>query len=132
MSQNDPVLTLFCFFSDFFGPMGPAGTIDLAAQCKIPPHITQYLFEIVAQRGYCTHFALFSCGMAQVSLRYPSCTGGITPQVRLLSKGERLRKGGGRYRTRVVMLRHQKPHSAQQEVSRIAEIVSQHRAIQGH
>ena len=52
--------------------MGP----ELGAQLEIPPHIAQYLFNIVSQRGHRTHFALFSCGIAQVSLRYPFCVGG--------------------------------------------------------
>ena len=38
---------------------------------RYPPHIAQYRFEIASQRGYLTHSALFSCGAAQVSLRYP-------------------------------------------------------------
>ena len=37
----------------------------------MPPHIAQYLLEIVSQRGYRTNLALFSGGIAQVSLRYP-------------------------------------------------------------
>ena len=32
----------------------------LAAQCEIPPHIAQYPFEIVSQRGVSHVFALFS------------------------------------------------------------------------
>ena len=32
----------------------------LAAQCEIPPHIAQYLVEIVSQRGVSHPFALFS------------------------------------------------------------------------
>ena len=43
----------------------------LAAQREIPPPIAQYLFEIVSQRGVSHPFALFSWGIAQVSLRYP-------------------------------------------------------------
>ena len=44
-----------------------------------------------------TRFALFSRGIAQVSLRYPFCGGGggFAPPLRMLSKGEALRKGGG-------------------------------------
>ena len=45
--------------------------VGLAAQCEIPPHIAQYPFEIVSQRGVSHPFALFSKGIAQVSLRYP-------------------------------------------------------------
>ena len=69
---------------------------SLAAQCKIPPpHIARFSFEMVSQRGYRTHFALFSCGIVQVSLRTPCCGEDIAPPLRMLSKGERLRKGGG-------------------------------------
>ena len=46
-------------------------TVSLAAQCEIPPHIAQYPFEIVSQRGVSHTFALFSKGIAPVSLRYP-------------------------------------------------------------
>ena len=45
--------------------------LALAAQCEIPPPIAQYPFEIVSQRGVSHPFALFSKGIAQVSLRYP-------------------------------------------------------------
>ena len=45
--------------------------ICLAAQREIPPHIAQYLFEIVSQKGVSHPFCLDSCGIAQVSLRYP-------------------------------------------------------------
>ena len=34
--------------------------MSLAAQCKIPPHIAQYPFEIVSQRGVSHPLALFS------------------------------------------------------------------------
>ena len=34
--------------------------IPLAAQCEIPPHIAQYPFEIVSQRGVSHPSALFS------------------------------------------------------------------------
>ena len=67
----------------------------LAAQCEITPHIAQHLFEIVSQRGVSHPFALLSCGIAQVSLRYPFLGGSIAPPLRMLSKGETVRKGGG-------------------------------------
>ena len=87
----------------------------LAAQCEIPPHIAQYLFEIVSQRGVSHPFALLSCGIAQVSLRYPFWRGGggIAPPLRMLSQGGKSQKRGRGYRTELAMLRHQKPHSAQ-------------------
>ena len=36
------------------------GGINLAAQCEIPLHFSQYPFEIVSQRGVSHPFALFS------------------------------------------------------------------------
>ena len=69
---------------------------SLAAQCEIPPHIAQYPVEIVSQRGVSHPFALFSKGIAPVSLRYPLWGGGgIAPLLRMLSTAETLRKGGG-------------------------------------
>ena len=89
----------------------------LGAQCEIPPHIAQYPFEIASHRGYRTHVALFSCGIAQVLLRYPFCGGwGYRASTLHALQGRKAQKGGG-YRTQLVMLRHQKPHSAQQGVS---------------
>ena len=69
----------------------------LAAQCEICTHIAQYPFEIVSQRGVSHPFALFSLGIAPKSLRYPFKFkgGGIAPPLRMLSKGETLRKGEG-------------------------------------
>ena len=97
---------------------------NLAAQCEITPHIAQYPFEIASQRGYRTLFASFSCGIAQVSLRYPFVggRGGIAPPLHMLSKGKKAQKGG--YRAQLVMLRHQKPHSTQE--GDVAEIVSRY------
>ena len=60
-------------------PQTPCSTI------RDTPHIEQFPFEIVSQKGYCMRFALFSDGIAQVSLRYP-VLGGITPQVRMLGR----------------------------------------------
>ena len=70
-------------------------------------HIAQYPFEIVSQRVVSHPCALFSKGIAQVSLRYPfEGRGGIAPPLRMLSKGETLRKKGRGYRTQMAMLRH--------------------------
>ena len=44
---------------------------DLAAQCEIPPHIAQYPFEILSQRGVSRPLPCFHEGIARVSLRYP-------------------------------------------------------------
>ena len=50
------IYSTFEFWSEFPHFMG----MGLAAQCKIPPHIAQYPFEIVSQRGVSHPFALFS------------------------------------------------------------------------
>ena len=44
-----------------------------------------------------------------MSLRYPLCEGGIAPPLRMLSKGETLRKRGRGYRTQLAMLRSRTP-----------------------
>ena len=62
----------------------------LAAQCEIPTHIAQYLFKIVSQRAYRTHFAFFSCDVAEALLRYTSSSSahargrGIAPNLFIL------------------------------------------------
>ena len=86
---------------------------SLAAQCEIPPHIAQYPFEIVSQRGVSHPFALFSWGIAQVSLRYPFLEGGYRTSTSHAPQGGNAPKRGRGYRTRLAMLRHPKPHSAQ-------------------
>ena len=82
----------------------------VTAQREIPPHIAQYPFEIVSQRGVSHPFALF--GIAQVSLRYPFWGGYRTSTSHTLQGGDAQKKGRG-YRTHLAMFRHQKPHSAQ-------------------
>ena len=68
----------------------------------------------VSQRGVSHPFALFSEGIAQVSLRYLFCRGGgcRTSTLHALQVGNAQKRGRG-YRTQVAMLRHQIPHSAQ-------------------
>ena len=72
---------------------------DLAAQCAILPHVLQYRFEIVSQRGVIARvFALFSEGIAQVSLRYPFCGegGGVSHLHFVCSpRGKHSEKGEG-------------------------------------
>ena len=68
---------------------------SLAAHCEIPPHIAQYPFEIVSQRGVSHPFALFSQGIAGSIAEIPLLRGGIAPPLHMFSKGETLRKGGG-------------------------------------
>ena len=80
--------------------------VGLAAQCEIPPHIAQYPFGIVSQRGVSHPFALFSKGIAQVSLRYPFVGGHRTSTSHALQGGNAQKRGRG-YRTQLVMLGHQ-------------------------
>ena len=85
---------------------GPDNEFEcLAAQCEIPPHIAQYPFEIVSQRGVSQLFALFSKDIAQVSLRYLFCGGGggIAPPLRMPFKEKTLRKRGRGYRTQLLV-----------------------------
>ena len=54
--------------------------------------------DSIAEGSIARVFALFSCGIAQVSLRYPFVGGEggvIAPPFRMLSKGKRSEKGEG-------------------------------------
>ena len=73
----------------------------LSGPVRDTPPIAQYLFEIAWKRGVSHPFALFSCGIAPVSLSSPLAEGGLAPPLRMLSKGESL--------TQLAMLRHQNP-----------------------
>ena len=76
---------------DFFGPQ------------EIPPPCRAIPFR---RRGYRTHFPYFHRVSRQYRWDTPFEGGGES--LRMLSKGEALRKG-----EQLAMLRHQKPHSAQ-------------------
>ena len=80
----------------------------LAAQCETPPHIAQYPFEIVSQRGYRTHLPCFHRVSRKFRWDTPSERGGIAPPLRMLSKGENAQKRGRGYRTQLAMLRRAK------------------------
>ena len=71
---------------------------NLSGPVRDTPNIVQYPFEIVSQRGYRTHLALFSCGIAQVSLRYLLCVGASRLQFACYPRGK-AQKGGGRGKT---------------------------------
>ena len=59
------------------------------------PHIAQYPFEILSQRGV-SHPRLVFIGYRASIAEIPLFRGGgIAPPLRMLSKGERLRTGGG-------------------------------------
>ena len=75
----------------------------LAAQCEIPPHIAQYPVEIVSQRGVSRPFALFSQGIAQVSLRYPFWGWVSHLHFACSPRGNAQKRGRG-YRTQLAML----------------------------
>ena len=67
--------TIWVRFLPYFSVCDARGRYDIAAQCKIPSHIAHYLIKILSHKGYRTFFALFSCGIAQVSPRDPFCAG---------------------------------------------------------
>ena len=60
-------------------------------------HIAQYPFEIVSQKGvshaFCLVFIGYRASIAEIPLLWGG--GGIAPPLRMLSKGETLRKWGG-------------------------------------
>ena len=64
-SWSFPMSTSMPNFTGYPIPCQPPNSLnlrgaDLAAQCEIPPHIAQYPFEIVSERGVSHPFALFS------------------------------------------------------------------------
>ena len=63
-----------------------------------PPPVAQYPFEIVSQRGVshpvCLVFTGYRASIAEILLLWGG-GGGIAPPLRMLSKGETPRKGGG-------------------------------------
>ena len=72
----------------------------LSGPVRDTPHIAQYLFEIVSQRRVSHPLALFSCGIAQVSLRYPFCglwawSGYRTYTSHALQRGNAQKRGRG-------------------------------------
>ena len=94
-----------------------------------PPYRGIPFQDSIAERGIapiCLVFMWYRASIAEIPLLW----GGIAPPLRECSpRGKRSERGRG-YRTQMAMLRHQKPHSAQQ--GGIAEIVSRYRAIRGH
>ena len=70
--------------------------MSLAAQGEIPPHIAQYPFfpDSVAEGGIAP-ICLVSIGYRASIAEIPLLWGGIAPLLRMYSKGETLRKGGG-------------------------------------
>ena len=97
-------MTLFRGGTRFYGQND---FIDIWAFLKVPPpHIAQYVLEIVPRRRT-RHLALFSCGIAQVSLRYPSFYGGIDPPLESSADA----RGRG-IASNLFMLRRSKSHCA--------------------
>ena len=69
---------------------------SLAAQCEIPPHIAQYPFEIVSQRGVshpiCLVFIGYRASIAEIPLLRG---GGYCTSTSHSSRGKRSEKGEG-------------------------------------
>ena len=63
-------------------------TMSLAGQLELPPYRAIPLQHSITE-GYGMHFSLVSSGIAQVSLRHPSCKRGIALQAHSSEKGER-------------------------------------------
>ena len=78
-----------------------------------PPYRAIPFRDSIAERGVsrpsCLVFTWYRAGIAEI----PPFWGDIASPLCMLSKRERLRKGGGGYRTEFVTLRHPKPHSSQ-------------------
>ena len=77
-----------------------------------PPYRAIPFRDSIAEGGIapiCLVFIGYRASIAEI----PLLRGGIAPPLRMLSKGELLRKGGGGIAPLLAMLRHQKPHSAQ-------------------
>ena len=77
-----------------------------------PPYRAIPFRDRIAEGGIapiCLVFIVYRASIAEI----PLFRGGIAPPLRMLSKGETLRKRGRGYRTQLAMLRHQNPHSAQ-------------------
>ena len=72
------------------------------------PHIAQYLFEIVSQRGYRTFVPCFHVVSRKYRWHTPFVKGGHhTSTPHALQGGNALKRGRG-HRTQLAMLRHQK------------------------
>ena len=77
-----------------------------------PPYHAIPFRDRIAEGGIapiCLVLMWYRASIAEI----PLLCGGIAPPLRMLSKGEALRKGGRGYRTQLAMLRHKKPRSAQ-------------------
>ena len=85
----------------------PHGGTILAAQCEIPPHTAQYLFEIVSQRGVSHAFCLVFIGYHASIAEIPLFRGVSNLHFACSARVKRSEKGR-EYRTQLAMLRHQK------------------------
>ena len=92
--------------------------IQGGVSARYPPPIAQSFFEIVSQRGGIAPICFVFIGYRASIAEIPPLVGVYRTST---SRG---------YRTQLAMLRHQKPHSAQQWG--IAKTVSRYRAIRGH
>ena len=65
---------------------------NLAAQREIPANIAQDSIAEGVSDAFCLFFIGYRASIAEIPLLWG---GGIAPPLRMLSKGETLRKGGG-------------------------------------
>ena len=89
------------------------GSEGLSGPMRDTPHIAQYPFEIVSQRGVSQPICLVFIGYRANIAEIPLLRGGIAPPLPHALQGGNAQKRGRGYRTQLGMLRHQKPHSAQ-------------------
>ena len=88
-------------------------SMNLVAQCEIPAYPAVAFRDGFAEGvsyPFCIVFMWFGASIAEMA---PFVERGVAPPLRMLSKGERLRKGGGGVSHPMAMLKHQKPHNAQ-------------------
>ena len=71
---------------------------SLAAQCKIPPHIAQYPFEVVSQRGVSHPFCLVFIGCRASIAEIPLLRGGLRTSTSHALQGGNTQKRGRGYR----------------------------------
>ena len=85
--------------------------LSTAAQCEIPPYRAIPFRDSIAE-GVSHAICLVLKSIAQVSLRYPSCMGGIAPQVRMLGRGFRTQLSTPNSQIAIAVIFHRKGQTA--------------------
>ena len=121
-----------CSKKDSCDPSNHTLTAPLSGPVRdIPPYLARPFRDDIAEGGIapiCLVFIGYRASIAEIPLLRGG--GGYRTSTSHALQGGNGQKRGRGYRTKLAMLRHQKPHSAQQ--GGIAEIVSRYRAIRGH